>query len=218
MVDTHVGTATTNTTPGSVAKITVPSAPKKEKSGSQWVSRYPGSVSTSDLSQPFGGRVDKFIAALNAAGASVSIAATLRPSERAYLMHYSWEIVHGADPTSIPAEEGVDIDWAHLDRSGKPDLAEAESAAQDMVGGYGLGGLNVAPALTSRHIEGNAIDMTISWSGTLSIADASNRTVAISTSPSSGMNQDLVTVGNSYGVIKFVGGDSDKPHWSNDGH
>ena len=218
MVDTHVATGSTNTTDGSLQKVTIPSTSQTEKSGSQWILQYQGSRSTSDLERHFGGNVDSFIGALSAAGASVIIAATLRPSERAYLMHYSWKIAHGVDPTSIPEKEGVDIDWAHRDSSGKPDIVAAKSAAQAMVGGYGLGGLNIAPALTSRHIEGNAIDMLITWDGTLSIVDVANKTVTITSSPRSGMNPDLATIGKGYGVVKFVGGDSDKPHWSNDGH
>ncbi|CAJ0818191.1 hypothetical protein LMG19087_03349 [Ralstonia wenshanensis] len=31
-------------------------------------------------------------------------------------------------------------------------------------------------------------------------------------------NAKLKEVGRSYGVIKFVGGATDKPHWSTDGH
>jgi hypothetical protein len=32
------------------------------------------------------------------------------------------------------------------------------------------------------------------------------------------MNAVLATVGATYGVIKFVGGGTDKPHWSDNGH
>jgi hypothetical protein len=42
--------------------------------------------------------------------------------------------------------------------------------------------------------------------------------VQIASLPRTGMNPDLKTVGASYGVIKFVGGASDMPHWSADGH
>ena len=217
MTDTHVGTTVTNTTHGSVSRVVV-NVPVKEKSGLQWVGRYPGSTSTSDLAQPFGGNVDSFIAALRLAGAMVVISATLRPSERAYLMHYSWEIVHGADPATIPAKDGVDIDWAHLDVAGHTNLTAAKSAAQDMVSEFQMGGLKVAPALQSRHVEGNAIDMTISWSGVLSIVNALGKAVSITSTPRDGMNADLQAVGKSYGVIKFVGGEKDRPHWSNDGH
>jgi hypothetical protein len=87
-----------------------------------------------------------------------------------------------------------------------------------MVNGYGISGLNVAPALNSRHTQKQAIDMNISWSGTLTINNASGTAVTISSNPKTGMNSELHTVGATYGVIKFVGGNSDKPHWSNDGH
>jgi hypothetical protein len=87
-----------------------------------------------------------------------------------------------------------------------------------MVNGYGISGLNVAPALNSRHTQKLAIDMNISWTGTLTINNASGTAVAISSDPKTGMNSELHTVGATYGVIKFVGGNSDKPHWSNDGH
>ena len=199
-------------------RIIVNISPTREKSGRQWVSRYPGSIATSDLAEAFAVSVENFIAALRAAGATVTISATLRPSERAYLMHYAWEIVHGADPATVPAKVGVDIDWAHLDAAGRPELDAARSAARDMVQAFGLENLKVAPALESRHIEGNAIDMSISWSGVLSVADASAKIVAIASLPRDGMNRELDKVGKSYGVVKFVGGLRDRPHWSVDGH
>ncbi|MDB6141995.1 MAG: peptidoglycan-binding protein [Pseudomonas sp.] len=86
-----------------------------------------------------------------------------------------------------------------------------------MVNGYGMKNLKVAPSLTSRHIEGHAIDMSISWSGSLSILDSAGAMVTIATEPKTGMNTQLHAVGASYGVIKFRGGEKDKPHWSTDG-
>jgi hypothetical protein len=55
-----------------------------ERSGPQWCTRYPTSVSLEDLSQPFQGNVVRFVGALRAAGASVTVNATYRPAERAY--------------------------------------------------------------------------------------------------------------------------------------
>ncbi len=81
-----------------------------------------------------------------------------------------------------------------------------------MVSGYGI---VYEPALTSRHTEGHAVDMSISWSGNLSITNASGATVVINTTPRTGMNAQLIQVGASYGVVKLQ---SDPPHWSNDGH
>lgn len=85
-----------------------------------------------------------------------------------------------------------------------------------MVNGDGIQRLRVAPSTTSRHIEGNAIDMSISWADTLTIANAAGNNVVISSEPRTGMNAELHRVGASYGVIEFHGGDRDRPRWSND--
>ena len=50
-------------------------------SGPQWVSQFRESTSTDDLVDPFRGNVNRFLAALSTAGATVSIATTLRPPE-----------------------------------------------------------------------------------------------------------------------------------------
>jgi hypothetical protein len=87
-----------------------------------------------------------------------------------------------------------------------------------MVNAYGMQNLSVAPALASKHISGTAVDMAIGWAGDLTISRRDGRTVTITSQPRSGMNADLKTVGATYGVLKFVGGATDIPHWSDDGH
>lgn len=199
-------TPTTDQTPA-VAEI------QNELSGSQWVNRFPGSSSTDELTEEFRTSVDNFVSAMRNAGATVTISATYRPPERAYLMHWSWKIVkQNTAPASVPAMDGVQIDWDHGDN------AASVAAARAMVNGYGIQNLNVPPALSSRHTERRAIDMSISWSGTLRIENASGTNVEIATTPRTGMNTQLQDVGRTYGVIKFVGGESDRPHWSSDGH
>ena len=184
-----------------------------EPAGVAWVARYPTSVDVNDLVGSFRTSVNNFLSALQNAGASVSIAATLRPPERAYLMHWSYMIAQaGQDAAKVPAITGVDIDWVIRDAKGNPDKAATQKAAQAMVDGYGIA---YQPALSSRHTEGLAIDMNISWSGNLSITGADGRAVVISSSPRSGGNGQLQTVGAKYGVIKLS---SDPPHWSSDGH
>jgi hypothetical protein len=79
-------------------------------------------------------------------------------------------------------------------------------------------GLNVAPALQSNHISGTAVDMAVSWQGTLTIKRRDGTAVQITSLPCTGMNPELKSVGATYGVLKFVGGASDIPHWSADGH
>ncbi len=181
----------------------------KRPSGASWVSDFPASTSTSDLLASFRPGVDAFISAMRAAGATVSISNTLRPPERAYLMHYSWRVAKKIiKAKDVPAMDGVDIEWVHA-----TDAASIQ-AAQDMVAGYEI---VAAPALTSRHTEGRAIDMTISWTSNLTIAKKDGTTQKITTTPRTGENADLISVGSGYGVIKatFTG---DPPHWSDDGN
>jgi D-alanyl-D-alanine dipeptidase len=182
-------------------------------SGRSWVSQFPNSASVDDLVEPFRANVKNFLAALQAAGATVSISATLRPPERAYLMHFSYKIAKGGlDPSSVPAKAGVGINWVWTDAKGKPDVAASRKAANEMVAAYGI---VYAPALTSRHSEGKAIDVDISWTGALTIVKADKSSVTIKSDPKTGGNSDLQAVGAGYGVIKLA---TDPPHWSSDGH
>ena len=72
-------------------------------SGADWTARYPGSSSLTDLRFPFRGYVEAFTAALRSAKVRVTIAATFRPKQRAYLMHWSWRIANmKADAQRIP--------------------------------------------------------------------------------------------------------------------
>lgn len=174
-------------------------------SGPSWVARFPGSRSTADLNPTFGAAVDAFIAAMRAGGATVQVSATFRPPERAYLMHFCWQIAGGLDERQVPPKQGVDINWAH------PTHEESVAAARAMVQGYGM--VHRA-ALTSRHTERRAVDMTITWNGDLAIRTAAGATRTISSLPRTGANMELHAVGLGYGVIKLV---SDPPHWSEDG-
>lgn len=181
-------------------------------SGKSWVSQFPTSTSVDDLVSPFRENLKAFLAALNKAGASVAINATYRPVERAYLMHYAFRIAReGLSPKDVPAMEGVDIQWGHLDDQGKLDIVASRRAAEDMVAAYGIA---FRPALRSNHTARLAVDMSIIWSGSLSILNSAGKKVVITSSPRSGSNTDLVRVGKTYGVIKLV---SDPPHWSQNG-
>lgn len=186
-----------------------------EPSGPSWVRQFPGSASPEDCLEPFRSNLKAFLAALTDAGAQVDIAATYRPPERAYLMHWSWRIARNlVDPRAVPAMSGVDIDWVHRTDSGDADIPKSRSVASQMVSLYGI---VAQPALASRHTERRAVDMDISWTGSLPIRNADGTASQIATEPRSGMNEDLIGVGQSYGVIKaqFAG---DPPHWSEDGH
>jgi hypothetical protein len=182
-------------------------------SGASWVSQFPTSKDVADLVSPFRENVQAFLAAMQSAGATIDISATYRPAERAFLMHYSYRIAReGLDPGRVPTRNNINIDWVHRKANGKPDLAASKDAAEDMVQAYGIA---FRPALNSNHTRRLAIDMSISWSGTLSINDAKGNVVAISGTPKDGQNGTLWKVGTTYKVLKLA---SDPPHWSVDGH
>ena len=185
----------------------------RELSGVAWVPRFPTSKSTSTLVGGFGDKCDAFIAALRDAGATVKISATLRPPERAYLMHWSFVInTREVDPEDVPKHAGVDIEWVHRKSSGSPDLAASRAAAAAMVHGYDIAH---RPSLTSLHIFGKAIDMSIAWSGALQIKQKNGTRKTIQSQPRTGLNHELWAVGATYGVLKLP---SDPPHWSTTGH
>lgn len=148
--------------------------------GTAWVSMYPTSRSVDDLVEPFRRSVRRFLAELDARGCTVRIAATLRPPERAWLMHVAWLVAHGElAPGNAPEHEPrIPIVWS-------------VAGAKEMVAAYDLAH---RPSLTSRHIQGRAIDMKITgWTGTAA---------------------ELYALGATFGVRKLV---SDPPHWSDDG-
>lgn len=201
-------TPTTNTAPA-IASVT------PELSGPIWCTRFPGSRETSALTPDFRDKCDAFIAAIVAAGGTKEISSTFRPRERAYLMHWAHKIVkNGFDPALVPAMAGVNIKWDH------PTPEASVEAARLMSAGFGIGGLaaNTAPSLNTLHMVRQAIDMSITWTGTLNIANKDGTITAIDTTPRTGMNLQLKAVGLTYGVKKFVGGAADKPHWSTTGH
>jgi hypothetical protein len=187
-----------------------------ENSGVQWVARFPGSTLVSDLTAPFASAVNRFIQALQQAGATVTLSATYRPPERAYLMHYSYRIAReDLDPATVPPHAGVEICWLHRNANGDSDIAASEAAAEAMVVGYRIV-RDVRPVLVSRHTQRRAVDMTITWQGDLTITNGNGDVVTITSTPRNGANNgDLHTVGATYGVRKLVG---DRPHWSDDGH
>lgn len=183
-----------------------------ELSGRQWCARFPGSASPNELRDGFRDSVRAFISAIKRGGASVSIAATYRPPERAYLMHWSGMIaLSGQDPAKVPRKSGVDIQWLHR-RGNKPDIEASRAAARAMVAGYGI---KFPAALVSRHTQRRAIDMTIGWTGTLTVRDFDGIVHTIRGGPRNGSHPELIEVGRSFGVIKLV---RDPPHWSDDGH
>jgi peptidoglycan hydrolase-like protein with peptidoglycan-binding domain len=182
----------------------------RDLSGAGWwhanQAKFPNSSKVADLAPGFAAKVNAFLASLRAASASVEVSATRRSKVRAYLMHYSWKLSKGSIAAAdVPAEPGCTMIWNHGDE------AKSRRAAQEMVG---LFGIVFQPSLTSRHIPGLAIDMSIGWSGTIRVRNAAGKQVPLST-PADESNTDLHAIGASYGVIKLL---TDPPHWSDNGH
>ena len=185
----------------------------RELSGVAWVARFPTSKSTDTLVDGFRQKCEAFLAAITDAGATVSISATLRPPERAYLMHWSFVVNAGeVEPVDVPPQAGVEIEWVHRKPNGSPDIPASRAAAAAMVHGYDIA---FRPSLTSLHTFGKAIDMSINWDGTLRIKQKNGSRKTIGSLPRTGLNHNLWAVGATYGVLKLP---SDAPHWSNTGH
>jgi hypothetical protein len=128
------------------------------------------------------------------------------------LIHWCWNLnKRKVKASKIPPLNGVFIEWDHGDEE------NSIKAANEMVLAFGIHKLQTKPALRSRHTERKAIDMTITWSGTLVIKDAAGLIIPINTEPRTGMNKQLHDIGKTYRVIKYWDGPKDKPHWSIDG-
>jgi hypothetical protein len=183
-----------------------------EPSGPAWCELFATSSAIEDLAEPFRSSVQAFLAACNRAPIAIHIAATRRPAERAYLMHWAWRIAaEAANPLDIPKMDGVDIAWAHYDKARYFDYHASRGAAQEMVRGYGIA---YRPSLTSNHILGRAIDMRLSWDGAVAVEakDGVFHRLGICKLP---VDEALIAVAATYGVKKLR---SDAPHWSEDGH
>lgn len=186
------------------------------KSGKYWVTwanvHALNSNKIDDLEQTFKASVNAFVKALRDAGATVDVSTTRRSAKRAYLFHWSWKISQGkckaSDATTL---SGVDIDWNHGDDE------KSKSGALEMVTGFGLAippQSTNPPSLTSNHIDGKAVDMTIKWTGNLSVKKKDGSIVTIAYSSNVNANTLLHQVGDSYGVKKLK---TDAPHWSYNG-
>jgi len=181
-------------------------------SGVEWEPVFPSSNSLSRLSISFGSNVKRFLSAVDAAGAHPSIITTYRPLERAYLMHWSWLIVKSnINARTIPPKAGVYIDWWHGTQSA------SRAAAAELLPKFGIGKNKVAPSLSTLHSIGEAADISITWSGTLKIKDASNVVHIISRGPRSSLNAELTKVARTYNVLHYTNAAADENHWSSTG-
>lgn len=179
-------------------------------SGAAWwnanQAKYPNSEKLTDLASPFRENAVAFIDAIKAAGGKVIVSATRRNRTRAHLMHYSWRVSRGeVAPKDVPALAGLAIRWDH------GDLAKSRKGAREM---SDLFGIAFQPSLTSNHIDGRAVDMTINWTGTIDVKDKAGKKRSLSTPRTGDANPELHAIGATFGVRKLL---SDPPHWSDNG-
>jgi len=73
---------------------------------------------------------------------------------------------------------------------------------------------NCAPALASNHIAGHAIDMDITWAGTIHVKNKLGENTPVTFMSDVNANTALHVLGASYGVLKLA---TDAPHWSHNG-
>jgi hypothetical protein len=162
-------------------------------SGAHFETLFRSPKDTSQMSEPFKGNLERFIAALKAGGVQPSIGAAFRAQKRAYLMRFSDILGNGTEATqtkpAVPAGRldlvppydpdlpGVaqncnggpgcvgplPISWLHLGPDGRPDRDATIAAALALFSQYHIKSRAAFP--TDRHGTGRAIDMTIAFSG-----------------------------------------------------
>lgn len=123
-------------------------------------------------------------------------------------MHYSWQLSKGSvRAADVPSLSGLSIEWDHGDES------VSRKAAGKM---KQLFNMAYNASLTSNHIRGQAVDMTITWTGVLTVeVPGREEAEVIRTGPRNGAeNRQLHQLGREFGVKKLV---KDAPHWSHNG-
>ena len=185
------------------------------KSGIYWVTwanaHAKNSNKVDDLEITFENGVKTFVKALTDAGATVDISTTKKVIKE-HIFFTSLGKLHKVSVTHLRQKKiAVDIEWDH------GDLTKSKAGALEMVNGFGLAvpprSIN-PPSLTSNHINGKAVDMTIKWTGTIKVKKKDRSEVSVTYSPNVNTNIVLHSIGVSYGVKKLK---TDAPHWSYNG-
>jgi len=92
---------------------------------------------------------------------------------------------------------------------------DAKDQERDLLGDVGQCSRTNPPALNTNHTPGKAIDMDITWTGTIKIKKKDGTEESVAFMADVNKNTKLHTVGASYEVKKLT---TDAPHWSHDGH
>lgn len=202
------------------------------------LSLFPANSDRDKLAADFKEKWIAFEDALKEAKATVQVQSTLRPIGRAYMMHYStllalgkikpWEVPDQISNRFGDATGHMGIEWSHTTADGRVDLARSKKAAIALMHSFRIA---FPPSLTSNHVRGRAIDVRITWQGSLKIREKGsigkdNKVIEgklheITSLPKHGGltaepagNKKLREVAETYGIHKLI---NDAPHWSEDG-
>ncbi|WP_201798955.1 hypothetical protein, partial [Helicobacter trogontum] len=110
-------------------------------------------------------------------------------------------------------KENIPINWIHTDSSGNYSEKISREKALEMVKAYGIA---YPASLTSHHVMGNAIDITITWQSSFTIKDKTGEIHTIDIPRNGATNPQLREVGKTYGVKRTL--EKDPPHWSLEGN
>ncbi len=193
-------------------------------SGKEWVKEYKDRASIEDLSSPFKENVKDFLKALDEAKKKTPqakityyISSTRRPYERAVLMHYCHKVAYNnitpQQAQQATQKENIPINWIHTDSTGNYSEKISREKALEMVKAYGIA---YPASLTSHHVRGNAIDITITWQSSFTIKDKTGKEYTIDIPRNGATNPKLREVGETYGVKRTL--EKDPPHWSLEGN
>ena len=154
-----------------------------------------------------------------------TLSTAFRSQKKAYLMHYSWKIgmeainpeeiisIPDFDPNVIPEEDpwkgSLKISWLVYAPDGSIDFIATKKASLNYVSAIPRYVYRAAyPA--GKHPQRKAVDITVKWSGTLKIRDASGNIHFLREPRESATNAELWRIGDGYKVYKLP---ADRPHW-----
>ncbi len=193
-------------------------------SGKEWIKEYKDKASIEDLSSPFKENVKDFLKAIDEAKKETPqakityyISSTRRPYKRAVLMHYCHKVAYNnitpQQAQQATQKENIPINWIHTDSNGNYSEKISRAKALEMVRAYNIA---YPASLTSHHVRGNAIDITITWQSSFKIKDKIGKMHTIDIPRNGATNLELRKVGKTYGVKRTL--EKDPPHWSLEGN
>lgn len=159
------------------------------------------------LAPTFGPKIKKFVEGLRKNGVGVTVSAGLRHKKRAVLMHCAWHVQHGtktADAANALCQaEGItDIQWNH------GSVEASQKAAGAMSKAFGL---KAAASLTSNHMGGEAMDLSIT--NVPAALEVDGKKYTAGPKGAGVLDEDKVDhIGKDLGVIWY--GSGDYVHWS----